>query len=109
MALIPAPPDTFALFTRPISEDSVLQQWFLETVVAFDSEDGSAYLVGGMNRSGELKPLIETIEKNGFTLAAVWEQDRGGKEAAREWAGRHIKAMYEDAMPFELDDPRRDA
>jgi hypothetical protein len=108
MALIPAPPDTFALFTRPISDDSTIQYWVLETVVAFDNEDGGAYIVGGLNRAGVVARLDDVLARNDFTLAGVWEQDKGGKEAAMEWAERHIKTLYEDALPFERDDPRRD-
>jgi hypothetical protein len=107
--LIPAPPDTFALMTRPISDDSTVQQWVLETVVAFDAEDGGAYIVGGLNRSGSLVRLDATATREGFVVAGVWEQRTGGKEAAREWAGRHIKSLYEDAMPFDPLDPRRGA
>ncbi len=81
--------------------------WVVETVVAFDTEDGGAYIVGGRNRSGVLVRLDETVTENGFTLACVWEQDAGGKDAAREWAKRHIKLLYEDAIPLEVDDPRR--
>jgi hypothetical protein len=91
-----------------LSEDRTLQQWYMETVAAFDSDDGGAYVVGGLNRSGTLVRLDEIAKKNGFTLAGIWEQDEGGKEAAREWAARHIKALYDDALPLEPNDPRRD-
>lgn len=106
---IAAPPDTFALITRPEHDDTTMQQWFMETVVAFDAEDGGAYVVGGLNRTGNLKRLDEVIGSGefAFAIAAVWEQYSGGREAAREWAGRHIKALYEDALPMEPDDPRR--
>lgn len=106
--LIASPPEVFALITRPMSEDCTLQQWHLETVVAFDAEDGGAYVVGGLNRKGKLVRLDEVIgtDKFAFTIAGIWEQHEGGKEAALEWAGRHIKTLYEDALPFERDDPR---
>ena len=107
--LIASPPNVFALITRPFSEDSTHQQWYLETVVAFDAHDGGAYVVGGLNRTGKLVRLDEVIgaDEHAFKIAGVWEQDAGGKEAAVEWAERHIKVLYEDAMPFEPDDPRR--
>lgn len=108
MPLIGAPPDTFALLTRPIGDDTTMQQWVLETVVAFDADDGGAYIVGGRNRSGLLVRLDQIVEHDGFILAALWEQDTGGKEAAQEWAATHIKLVYEDAIPFHPDDPRRD-
>jgi len=106
--LIASPPNVFALITRPLSEDSTIQQWHVETVVAFDAEDGGAYVVGGLNRDGKLVRLDEVIgrDDHAFTIAGVWEQDKGGKEAAVEWAERHVKALYEDAMPFHPDDPR---
>jgi hypothetical protein len=46
------------------------------------------------------------VERESFTLAAVWEQIESGRDAAIEWAGRHIKLLYEDAIPVDLDDPR---
>jgi hypothetical protein len=105
--LIAAPPDTFALITRGISEDRPTQEWVLETVVAFDADDGGAYVVGGLNRSGVPVRLDDVAASNGFTLAGIWEQDKGGKDAARKWAKRHIKLLYEDAIPLDPDDPRR--
>ncbi len=106
--LIASPPNVFALITRPFSDDRAIQQWYVETVVAFDAEDGGAYVVGGLNRKGKLVRLDKVIgdDENAFTVAGVWEQDKGGKEAAVEWAERHVKARYQDAMPFEPDDPR---
>jgi hypothetical protein len=114
MALVPAPPNTFALITRPMSPDTTLQQWFVETVVAFDSEDRGAYVVGGLNRQpgGRLVRLDEIAKQDPddeqfeFKLACVWEQHEGGIEAAREWAGRHIEAVHQDAMPYDSSDPR---
>lgn len=107
--LLPAPPHVYALITRPMSDDSHLQQWILETVAAFDADDGAAYVVGGLNRTGKLVRLDEVIGQGefAFEIAGVWEQDKGGKGAAMEWAERHIKALYEDALGFEIDDPRR--
>lgn len=107
MSLIAAPPDTFALFTKPMGDDTPLQMWQLETVVAFDSADGGAYIIGGLNRTGKIVRLDETIAEYNFKLAGVWEQQTGGREAALEWASGHIKLIYEDAMPFDPDDPRR--
>jgi hypothetical protein len=107
--ILPAPPDVYALITRPMSDDSVIQQWYLMTVVGFDAQDGEAYVVGGINRTGRLDRISDVLgnDRFAFKLAGMWEQDKGGKEAATEWAGRHIKAVYEDALPFEIDDPRR--
>jgi hypothetical protein len=110
--LLPAPPDVYALITRPMSNDSVIQQWFVMSVVGFDAQDGEAYVIGGLNRTGKLGRITDVVkdgdERFAFKLAGMWEQDKGGKEAATEWAGRHIKTVYEDAMPFEIDDPRRE-
>jgi hypothetical protein len=104
--LIAAPPDTFALFLRSEHPDLTLQQWNVETVVAFDAADGGAYIVGGKNMTGTLVRLDEVLREGGFKLAAMWEQQAGGKDAAKEWAGRHIKLLYEDALPFDPNDPR---
>jgi len=105
MSLIPAPPDTFALIARDEHSDMILQGWVIETVVAFDADDGGAYVVGGKNMSGRLVRLDVLSERNGFKLAALREQTSGGRDAAHDWAGRHIKVRYESAFP-ELDDPR---
>jgi hypothetical protein len=107
MGLIRAAPNTFALITQTISEDHITQDWYLQAVVACVSEDAGAYIVGGVNKSGVLKRLDMVAADREFTIAGVWEQDHGGKDAAKEWATRHIETLYEDALPFERDDPRR--
>jgi hypothetical protein len=109
--LLPAPPNVYALITRPWSDDSAAQQWYLMTVVGFEAHDGEAYVVGGMNRTGKLDRISDVLgnDEFAFKLAGMWEQDKGGKEAATEWARKHIEAVHEDAMPFEIGDPRREA
>jgi hypothetical protein len=69
--LIPAPPESFALLTRPVSDASTVQQWVLETVVAFDAEDGAAYVIGRRNRFGVLIRIDEITASEHFTLAAI--------------------------------------
>lgn len=105
VALVPAAPDTYALMVRPLSDDATITQWFIETVVAFDADDGGAYIVGGLNKTGKLVRLDETAAEYGFDFK-IWEQDSGSREEAREWASRHVKAVYEDARPLGPDDPR---
>lgn len=82
-----------------------MHDWCLETVVAFDAEDGGAYIVGGLNRSGALVRLDAVAAKNGFDFK-IWEEGVRSKVEAREWAERHVKAVYEGALRFGLDDPR---
>lgn len=105
MPLIPAAPDTYALFVRPMAEDTHRHEWFVETVVAYDSETGEAYITGGLNTSGKLARLADVVEEN-FRDAKIWEDMSRDKAQVLEWARRHVKIRYEDAHPVDRDDPR---
>lgn len=105
MPLIPAPPDTFALMVRSLADDTNLHEWFVESVVAFDAEDGGAYIVGGLNRGGALVRLDDVATESGFEVK-IWQQVPGSKDEAYEWARGHVKVVYDNAAPLDLNDPR---
>ena len=77
----------------------------MESVVAFDAEGGVAYVVVGLAAAGALVRLIDVAAKNGFEVQ-IWQQVPGSKDEAYEWARRHVKVVYEDAAPLDLNDPR---
>ena len=72
----------------------------LESVVAFDSDDGGAFVVGGLNRSGVIARLDELAERNDFTLAGSGSRMRAAEKQPGSGPERHVNAVYGDAMPF---------
>jgi hypothetical protein len=99
--LIAAPPDTYALLVRPLAEDHTKLQWQLETVVAFDAEDGGAFVVGGLNTTGRLVRL-DAVAGECFEVRLFEAQSR---DDARAWAADHVK-LLEQAWPLDREDPR---
>ena len=104
--ILPAPPNIFLLFTRNADDDSARQDWDLEQVVGFDARDGRAYIVGGMNSTGALVRADDVLEKHRFRIVRMW-QEPDGEVAARKRAEYLVETLFNDALPYNPDDPRR--